>query len=65
VDKETAETISRNAAANERTAKATEEIVAILHKPENKLVKGINLAAAIAGILGILTVADLVFHWIR
>jgi hypothetical protein len=57
MDKEDRETIRH-------MSDALDEILAILKRPENRLAKMIDFVAAGVGILGILSIADIIRNWI-
>ena len=48
----------------EHISYAVDEILAVLKKPENKLLRILDIAAAGMGVLGVLTIADTVVKWL-
>jgi hypothetical protein len=47
----------------EHIAGALDEVVKILKKPENRFVRFLDIAAAAAGVLGLITILDILFGW--
>ena len=48
-----------------RIADGVDQLVAAIPKPESKLRRGIELAAAIAGAMGLIGVVQLILEWVR
>ena len=48
----------------EHISYAVDEILAVLKKQENKLLRILDIAAAGMGVLGVLTIADTVVKWL-
>ncbi|GHV95405.1 hypothetical protein AGMMS50293_17250 [Spirochaetia bacterium] len=48
-----------------RIADGVDHLVAAIPKPESRLRRGIELAATIAGAMGLIGVAQIILDWVR